>query len=110
MVPDATNSDLSELQCTQSTSAQKPYALIVKDHPNPTTNSSPCSQNYERKFNLVTHGLKESDQGTSRSSRIKRDNELVLSTLTTVDPSIAPHCVRDCVRLGKLVIQKIDVY
>ena len=49
----------------------------------------------------MIHGLKESDQGTPRSSRIKRDNELVLSTLNTVDPSITPHCVCDCARLGK---------
>ena len=46
VVPGATNSDLPELQSTQSTSAQKSYAQIVKDHPNPTTNSSPRSQNY----------------------------------------------------------------
>ena len=108
---------LSYSALSQHASVQKSFAEIVKGHlnPNPTsisssrsqnTNSSSRSQNYERKFNLVIHGLKESDQGTPRSSRIKHDNELVLSTLTTVDPSVTPLCVRDCARLGKFIHSK----
>ncbi len=103
---------LDSIQKNQTT----PYAQTVKNHTRPSSNHtrssyqgnpiSTHSQNYERRFNMVIRGLEESSQGTPRSHRVKYDNDLVLAALTKVDPSITPHCVRDCTRLGKYTESK----
>ncbi len=61
-----------------------------------TTNETSTlnSQNYERKYNVVIHGISEADKGTARQVRSKHDHEKVVTTLKKLDSDISPHYTR----------------
>lgn len=52
-------------------------------------------------FNLVIHGIRMADKGTTRLTRSKKDQESIVSTLNKLATDINSHCIRDCFYLGK---------
>ncbi len=109
---DALKNEVTSLKQQLSSGRSTSYASIVGPpseglHPPKVTvekhHQALGNQNhiYERKFNVVIHGIRESNEGTPRLIREKHDNDIVLSTLSKIDSTITPHCIRDCTRLGK---------
>ncbi len=56
---------------------------------------------YDRNFNIVVYGIKESSVGTSRQQRLANDIKEVLEVFTIADDTITNQSIRDCLRLGK---------
>ncbi len=56
---------------------------------------------YDRNFNIVVYGIKESSVGTSRQQRLANDIKEVLEVITITDDTITTQSIRDCLRLGK---------
>ena len=68
-------------------------------HPVNTPQSTVVSQRqYDKKFNLVFHGIPECPPGTPFSTRFDRDHNSVISAIGS-DDSVST--IRDCMRLGK---------
>ena len=55
----------------------------------------------ERRFNVVIHGVKESQENVPRYQRNKCDLDKSLDILTTVNDDINSFSIRDCFRLGR---------
>ena len=55
----------------------------------------------ERRFNVVIHGVQESQGDVPRYQRVKSDLDRSLDILTTINADINSFSIRDCFRLGK---------
>ena len=53
-----------------------------------------------RKFNIIVHGVEESQNGSSRAARQINDMEAVIEVLSFVE-SLSPLAIKDLFRLGK---------
>ena len=79
---------------TQSRDTQGPNNHIIQRRDN-----SP--NKYECRFNLIVYGLPECPQGTPKQTRSSDDLQNVVSTLSSIYPTVDDTSVRDCFRLGK---------
>ena len=77
-------------------SSQVPQQKIAK----PSQQSQPPSS-FERNYNVVVYGIKESAAKTTRSARSKHDQESLTPIFTSIDPSIQNSFIKDFHRLGK---------
>ena len=86
------------------------YAQALSaDRPGPTKPNlkpSPTSSNYERKFNIVVHGINEATKGSNRYARTLHDNSEVAAIISGIDSDITSNSIRDCIRLGRYTEDK----
>lgn len=80
---------------SQSTGAAKADSSGVT-----AANNNTNHMEHDRKFNLVIFGIIESNKGTPRHIRIKKDMDAVTNVITTMDPDISGQCIRDSLRIG----------
>lgn len=76
----------------------KYYNTITNPPVNPPNSATPIQS---RKFNVVIYGVDECQRGTSRIQRISRDLDQVQSVISSLNCSVSPLSIKDCIRLGK---------
>ena len=71
-----------------------------QDEVNSSHQNHPPSS-FERNFNVVVYGIKESPAKTARPARAKHDQENLTSIFASFDPSIKNFSIKDSHRLGR---------
>ena len=56
---------------------------------------------FDRKFNIVIYGIKESPPSTPKETRLNCDLDNLHHTLSNIDSSLNTSCIQDFHRLGK---------
>ena len=85
----------------QTEAAPTPVAARPTLPINRTQSAVPNISAAERKFNIVTYGIKESPQNTNRQERMKHDLDCVLTSLAKTGVPIDSEDIKDLYRLGK---------